>query len=139
MFSLVERLYDIRIEKAAGVPTWHPDVTTYWVRDASGATVGAFYLDPYARDDKRGGAWMDECLGRRRTAAVLQIPIAYLTCNFAPPLAGQPALMTHEEVLTLFHEFGHGLHHMLTRVDEAAVSGLRGVEWDAVELPSQFL
>jgi oligopeptidase A len=139
MFSLVERLYDIRIERAIDVPAWHSDVTTYWVRDAAGATIGFFYLDPYARDDKRGGAWMDECLARRRTAAALQIPIAYLTCNFAPPLPGQPALMTHDEVLTLFHEFGHGLHHMLTRVDEPAVSGIRGVEWDAVELPSQFM
>ncbi len=145
MFSLVERLYGIRIEPASGIATWHSDVTTYWVSDASGARIGAFYLDPYARDDKRGGAWMDECLGRRRTASSLQIPIAYLTCNFAPPLPepeskeSQPALLTHEEVLTLFHEFGHGLHHMLTRVDEPAVSGIRGVEWDAVELPSQFM
>jgi oligopeptidase A len=139
MFALVERLYEIRIERAEGPAAWHPDVTAYWVRDTAGDGIGFFYLDPYARDDKRGGAWMDECLGRRRTAEAFQIPIAYLTCNFAPPLPGQPALMTHDEVLTLFHEFGHGLHHMLTRVDEAAVSGIRGVEWDAVELPSQFM
>jgi len=140
MFDRVERLYGITIETARDVATWHPDVTTYVVRDARGDRIGLFYLDPYARDDKRGGAWMDECLGRRRTSGGTQTPVAYLTCNFAPPIReSQPALLTHEEVLTLFHEFGHGLHHLLTRVDEAAVSGIRGVEWDAVELPSQFM
>ncbi len=139
MFALVERLYGVRIEQERNVPTWHPDVTVYAVREADGTRIGLFYLDPYAREDKRGGAWMDECVGRRRTQMGLQNPIAYLTCNFAPPLAGQPALLSHDEVVTLFHEFGHGLHHILTRVDEAAVSGIRGVEWDAVELPSQFM
>lgn len=139
MFALVERLYGVRIQEVRDVPTWHRDVTTYVLRAADGAEIGRFYLDPYARDDKRGGAWMDECVGRRRAARTLQQPVAYLTCNFAPPLDGQPALLTHDEVLTLFHEFGHGLHHLLTRVDEAAVSGIRGVEWDAVELPSQFM
>ncbi|MCL2447721.1 MAG: M3 family metallopeptidase, partial [Polyangiaceae bacterium] len=140
MFSLAERLYGVRIEQVTGIATWHPDVTTYVVRDAAdGATVGFFYLDPYAREDKRGGAWMDECVGRRRTQSVDQRPIAYLTCNFAPPLPGSPALLTHDEVRTLFHEFGHGLQHMLTTVDEPAVSGIRGIEWDAVELPSQFM
>jgi oligopeptidase A len=139
MFALVERLYGVRIEAARGVATWHADVTTYAVREADGAPIGLFYLDPYAREDKRGGAWMDECVGRRRTGQRVQHPVAYLTCNFAPPLTGQPALLTHDEVVTLFHEFGHGLHHMLTRVDEPAVSGIRGVEWDAVELPSQFM
>jgi oligopeptidase A len=139
MFALVERLYGIRIEEVHGIATWHPDVTTYRLLDASGGHFGTFYLDPYARDDKRGGAWMDECLGRRRTPHVAQEPAAYLTCNFAPALAGQPALLTHEEVVTLFHEFGHGLHHLLTRVDEPGVSGIRGVQWDAVELPSQFM
>ena len=139
MFALVQRLYGIQIDSAAGVATWHPDVTTYVVRDATGNRIGLFYLDPYARENKRGGAWMDECLGRRRTPVAAQDPACYLTGNFAPPLAGQPALLSHAEVLTLFHEFGHGLHHLLTRVDEPAVSGLRGVEWDAVELPSQFM
>jgi oligopeptidase A len=144
MFALVERIYGIKIEPMQGVATWHPDVTVYVLREADGSELGLFYLDPYARQDKRGGAWMDECLGRRRTARGLQRPVAYLTCNFTPPLpsadgASAPALLTHDEVLTLFHEFGHGLHHLLTRVDEAAVSGIRGVAWDAVELPSQFM
>ncbi len=139
MFSLVERLYGVKIEEIEGVATWHPDVTTYALRDSAGAPIGLFYLDPYARQDKRGGAWMDECVSRRRTPLGVQRPAAYLTCNFAPPLPGQPGLLTHDEVLTLFHEFGHGLHHLLTRVDEAAVSGIHGVARDAVELPSQFM
>src|SRR4029077_5567926 len=139
MFSLVKRLYGITIERMHGVSTWHSDVTTYLLRDADGSEIGAFYLDPYARDQKRGGAWMDECLGRRRTRSGLQHPVAYLTCNFAPPLPGRPALLSHDEVRTLFHEFGHGLHHLLTRVEEASVAGIRGVAWDAVELPSQFM
>jgi oligopeptidase A len=140
MFALAERLYGIAIERVEGVATWHPDVTVYLLRDAqTREEIGLFYLDPFARDDKRGGAWMDECVGRRRTASLVQLPVAYLTCNFAPPLEGQPALLTHTEVLTLFHEFGHGLHHLLTRVDEPGASGIRGVEWDAVELPSQFM
>lgn len=139
MFALVERLYGVRIERTDGIATWHPDVTTYAVREAGGNPIGLFYLDPYAREDKRGGAWMDECVGRRRAHGDVQRPVAYLTCNFAPPLAGQPGLLTHTEVRTLFHEFGHGLHHLLTRVDEAAVSGLRGVARDAIELPSQFM
>jgi oligopeptidase A len=139
MFAVAERLYGVTIEKTTGITTWHPDVTTYALREADGSPIGVFYLDPYARDDKRGGAWMDECLGRRRTRSGLQHPAAYLTCNFAPPLPGQPALLSHDEVLTLFHEFGHGLHHLLTLVDEASISGIRGVSWDAVELPSQFM
>ncbi|MDE0855449.1 MAG: M3 family metallopeptidase, partial [Nevskia sp.] len=139
MFKLVERLYGVKIERADNIATWHKDVTTYALREADGSDIGLFYLDPYARQDKRGGAWMDECLGRRRTHSGLQQPVAYLICNFAPPLGDNPALLTHDEVLTLFHEFGHGLHHLLTRVDEAAVSGIRGVAWDAVELPSQFM
>jgi oligopeptidase A len=148
MFSLVQKLYGVTIERtdasgaterAGRIATWHPDVTTYVVRDASGARIGLFYLDPYAREDKRGGAWMDECITRRRARGGLQRPVAYLTCNFAPPLAGQPALLTHQEVLTLFHEFGHGLHHLLTQVVEAAVSGIHGVARDAIELPSQFM
>ncbi|HUP91671.1 MAG TPA: M3 family metallopeptidase, partial [Solimonas sp.] len=139
MFDLVEGLYGVTIQPLAGVPVWHPDVTTYALLDAQGARFGMFYLDPYARPEKRSGAWMDECLNRRRTADGLQQPVAYLTCNFTNPLAGQPALLTHDEVLTLFHEFGHGLHHLLTQVDEAAVAGIHGVAWDAVELPSQFM
>jgi oligopeptidase A len=139
MFALARRLYGVSIERIETIATWHPEVTTYAVREADGGEVGVLYVDPYAREDKRGGAWMDECLGRRRAGSRLQTPAAYLTCNFAPPLSGKPALLSHEEVLTLFHEFGHGLHHLLTRVDEAAVSGIRGVAWDAVELPSQFM
>jgi oligopeptidase A len=139
MFALVERLYGLRIEQDSTVRTWHPDVTTYRLRDEDGNYVGMFYLDPYARRDKREGAWMDECLVRRRTRGTLQAPAAYLVCNFAPPLEGQPSLLTHREVVTLFHEFGHGLHHLLTKVDESGASGIRGVEGDAVELPSQFM
>jgi oligopeptidase A len=139
MFELVERLYGVRIQPAPDVTTWHADVSAHALVDDKGARVGLFYLDPYARDDKRSGAWMDECVNRRRTADGVQYPAAYLTCNFTPPQPNQPALLTHEEVLTLFHEFGHGLHHLLTRVDEAAVAGIHGVSWDAVELPSQFM
>jgi oligopeptidase A len=145
--SLIERLYGLTIEALPTVETWHPDVTAWGLRHADGEWVGAFYLDPYARPEtKRGGAWMDECLIRRRSLAQgLQLPVAYLVCNFTPPPATNadgsqdPSLLTHDEVLTLFHEFGHGLHHLLTQVDEAAASGIRGVEWDAVELPSQFM
>jgi len=139
MFDLVERIYGIHVEKCTGVPVWHADVTTYALKNAEGRQFGMFYLDPYARPEKRSGAWMDECVNRRRTPSGLQQPVAYLVCNFTPPLAGQPALLTHEEALTLFHEFGHGLHHLLTQVDEAAVAGIHGVAWDAVELPSQFM
>jgi oligopeptidase A len=139
MFGLVQRLYGVRVERAEGLSTWHADVSTWRLSDTAGDVIGLFYLDPYARDEKRSGAWMDECLGRRRGPAGLQRPSAYLVCNFTPPRPGQPALLTHDEALTLFHEFGHGLHHLLTRVDEASVSGIRGVAWDAVELPSQFM
>jgi oligopeptidase A len=145
MFDLVEQLYDIRIEPISGITTWHADVSTYTLKQADGKpenkALGLFYLDPYSRPEtKRGGAWMDECQGRRLLpASGVQIPVAYLVCNFTPALAGEPALLNHDEVLTLFHEFGHGLHHLLTRVDEASVSGIRGVAWDAVELPSQFM
>ena len=139
MFELVKRIYGISVEKTEGIPVWHADVTTYVLKDADGKAFGQFYLDPYARAEKRSGAWMDECVNRRHTTAGLQQPVAYLVCNFTPPLAGQPALLTHEEALTLFHEFGHGLHHLLTQVDEAAVAGIHGVAWDAVELPSQFM
>jgi oligopeptidase A len=142
MFRLVERLYGIRIAEAAA-QTWHPDVRFFEVRDAQGTLLGRFYADLYARATKRGGAWMDEAMARRRRGNALQTPVAYLNCNFSRPLSspegGKPALFTHDEVLTLFHEFGHGLHHLLTRVEELAVSGIAGVEWDAVELPSQFM
>lgn len=141
LFDLVERLFGVRITTLDGVPTWHGDVSVYALAHPDGERIGAFYLDPYSRPEtKRGGAWMDECLGRRRLQrGELQLPVAYLVCNFTPPQPGQPALLTHDEVLTLFHEFGHGLHHLLTRVEEGALAGIRGVEWDAVELPSQFM
>ncbi|MFT4046045.1 MAG: M3 family metallopeptidase [Solimonas sp.] len=139
MFGVVQRLYNITIDKVDSIAVWHPDVTTYVLKDGDGVPFGLFYLDPFARAEKRSGAWMDECINRRRTAHGLQQPVAYLTCNFTPPLPGQPALLTHDEVVTLFHEFGHGLHHLLTRVEETAVAGIHGVAWDAVELPSQFM
>jgi len=138
MFRLVETLYGIRIEEAAA-ETWDPTVRFFNITDGGGELVGSFYLDPYARETKRGGAWMDEALTRRRTPSGVQRPVAYLVCNFSAPVGGKPALLTHDDVLTLFHEFGHGLHHLLTKVESLGVSGIRGVEWDAVELPSQFM
>ena len=138
MFRLVETLYGLTIA-AAEAPQWHPDVRFYAIRDRNGALVGQFYLDLYARASKRGGAWMDDAITRRATPQGTQAPVAYLNCNFTPPVGGKPALFTHDEVITLFHEFGHGLHHLLTRVDYLGVSGINGVEWDAVELPSQFM
>jgi len=139
LFEVVHRLYGLQIEELEGVDTWHEDVRVFAVRDRHGALRGRFYLDLYARENKRGGAWMDECISRRATAEGVQLPVAYLTGNFTPPIGSDPALLTHDEVITLFHEFGHGLHHLLTRVDVLAVSGIGGVPWDAVELPSQFL
>jgi oligopeptidase A len=139
LFGLIRALYGVEVVPDPGHAVWNPEVKVYALRDDAGRTFGRFFLDPYAREHKRSGAWMDECLGRRHTASGLQIPVAYLVCNFRPPLAGQPGLLTHDEVLTLFHEFGHGLHHLLTRVDEASLAGIHGVEWDAVELPSQFM
>lgn len=140
LFDLIEQLYGVTFSLATDMPVWHADVQT-WTLSREGQPFARCYLDPYARpESKRGGAWMDECQGRRKTTnGSLQMPVAYLVCNFTPPLPGQPALLTHDDVLTLFHEFGHGLHHLLTQVDEAAVSGIRGVAWDAVELPSQFM
>jgi oligopeptidase A len=138
MFRLVETLYGLTITPAEA-PVWHPDVRFYSITDASGALVGQFYVDLYARPSKRGGAWMDEAITRRRKAGDVQAPVAYLNCNFSGPVGGRPALFTHDEVITLFHEFGHGLHHLLTRIDYLGVSGINGVEWDAVELPSQFM
>jgi oligopeptidase A len=135
---VVETLYglDIAAEEA---PRWHEDVRFFSIRNADGTLVGQFYLDLYARPSKRGGAWMDDAITRRRKAAGIQTPVAYLNCNFSAPVGGRPAMFTHDEVITLFHEFGHGLHHLLTRVDVLGVSGINGVEWDAVELPSQFM
>ena len=138
MFRVVEQLYGIRVMPDIA-ETWDARVRFFRIVDASESLVGRFYLDTYARETKRGGAWMDEAITRRRTASGVQAPVAYLICNFSPPVGGRPALLTHDEVVTLFHEFGHGLHHLLTRVDYLGVSGIRGVEWDAVELPSQFM
>ncbi len=139
LFAVVERLYGIRIQEIQGVDSWHPDVRFFEIRDADGEERGQFYLDLYARPHKRGGAWMDECVTRFFSDTVDQLPVAYLTCNFSPPVGDKPALFTHDEVETLFHEFGHGLHHLLTRIDYPAVAGINGVAWDAVELPSQFM
>ncbi|MGH8710453.1 MAG: M3 family metallopeptidase [Burkholderiales bacterium] len=138
MFKLVEALYGISISPGQA-PLWHPDVRFFDIRDLGGKLIGQFYADPYARPSKRSGAWMDEAIARRRKESGIQIPVAYLNCNFSSPVGGKPALFTHDEVITLFHEFGHGLHHLLTSVDELGVSGINGVEWDAVELPSQFM
>jgi len=138
MFRVVETLFGVSIRESKA-PTWHPSVRFFDVVDRDGNVSGQFYLDLYARAGKRGGAWMDEAVGRRRQGARVQHPVAYLICNFSAPVDGKPALFTHDEVTTLFHEFGHGLHLLLTRIDSAGVSGLSGVEWDAVELPSQFM
>jgi len=138
MFGLVERLYGLTIRQA-DAPVWHPDVKFFRISDSGGNIVGQFYLDLYARPSKRGGAWMDDAITRRRLPGGIQDPVAYLTCNFSAPVGKRPALFTHDEVITLFHEFGHGLHHLLTRVEDLGASGINGVEWDAVELPSQFM
>ncbi|HET7032599.1 MAG TPA: M3 family metallopeptidase [Casimicrobiaceae bacterium] len=138
LFRVAETLYGISIRESRA-PTWHPDVRFFDVTDAGGALVGQFYLDNYARAGKQGGAWMDDAINRRRVGTRVQYPVAFLTCNLSAPVDGRPAMFTHDEVITLFHEFGHGLHHLLTRVEVAGVSGTQGVEWDAVELPSQFM
>jgi oligopeptidase A len=139
MFEVVHRLYGIAIEQVTEVDSWHQDVRFYEIKKG-GQAIGRFYLDLYARANKRGGAWMDECRVRRRNSdGSLQLPVAYLTCNFNGPVGDKPALLTHNEVTTLFHEFGHGLHHVLTQIEVGAVSGINGVPWDAVELPSQFM
>jgi oligopeptidase A len=138
LFRVAQALYQIDIVPAQA-PVWHEDVRFYEIRDAAGAVVGHFYMDLYARETKRGGAWMDDAITRRRKGAQIQTPVAHLNTNFSRPIGGKPALFTHDEVLTLFHEFGHGLHHLLTRVEDLGVSGINGVEWDAVELPSQFM
>ncbi|MFG1487727.1 M3 family metallopeptidase, partial [Oceanospirillum sp. HFRX-1_2] len=140
MFEVVNRLYGITIEeKTEQVDRWHDDAKYYEISQ-DGQPIAGFYLDLYARENKRGGAWMDDCRVRRRKAdGSVQLPVAYLVCNFSAPVGGKPALLTHDEVTTLFHEFGHGLHHMLTKIDVADISGINGVAWDAVELPSQFM
>ncbi len=138
LFKLVETLYGLHIHEDSA-PVWHPDVKFYTLSDQSGQRIGQFYLDLYARTSKRGGAWMDDVITRRKKGDDIQTPVAYLNCNFSPPVGGKPALFTHDEVITLFHETGHGLHHLLTQIEELGVSGINGVEWDAVELPSQFM
>lgn len=138
LYSIAGRLFDISIEQDRSVDLWHKDARFYRI-SRNGQAIASFYLDLYAREKKQGGAWMDVCRSRRKVAETVQLPVAYLTCNFTPPVAGKSALLTHDEVTTLFHEFGHGLHHMLTQVEVLAVSGINGVAWDAVELPSQFL
>ncbi|PID44593.1 MAG: oligopeptidase A [Proteobacteria bacterium] len=139
LFSLVESLYNIKVQQRTDVDTWHPDVRFYEILNADGCTQAQFYLDLYARQHKRGGAWMADYCARFRDGDNLQIPVAFMTCNSSSPTGDKPALFTHDEVITLFHEFGHGLHHMLTEVEHLSISGIRGVEWDAVELPSQFM
>ena len=140
LFELIKRIFNIRAVERHGVETWHKDVRFFDLLDEKDEVRGSFYLDLYTREHKRGGAWMDDCIGRRKKIdGSLQKPVAYLTCNFNRPLGDQPALFTHDEVTTLFHEFGHGLHHMLTKIDVADVAGINGVPWDAVELPSQFM
>ena len=138
MFRVVETLYGLTLEKS-NAPVWNKDVKFFDIRDRNKKLVGQFYLDLYARDTKRGGAWMDDAITRRRVGGGIQTPVAYLNCNFSAPVGGKPALFTHDEVITLFHEFGHGLHHLLTQVEDLSVAGINGVEWDAVELPSQFM
>ena len=138
LFRVIESLFNVRV-RPDPAPVWHEDVRFFRLEATDGSLVGQFYLDLYARPEKRGGAWMDEARSRRRLAGTTQTPVAYLNCNFSRPVGDKPATFTHDEVITLFHETGHGLHHLLTRVDELGVSGIHGVEWDAVELPSQFM
>ena len=138
LFSLVETLYGLHIV-ASTAPVWHESVHFFDIRNAQGMLIGQFYFDLYARSSKRGGAWMDDVITRRRVDALIQTPGAYRNCNSSAPVGGKPAVFTHDEVITLFHEFGHGLHHLLTEVEDLGVSGINGVEWDAVELPSQFM
>ncbi|MBK7251789.1 MAG: M3 family metallopeptidase [Gammaproteobacteria bacterium] len=138
LFGTAEKLFGVRIRERTGAPLWHPDARFFEIHDSGGKAVGSFFLDAYARPHKRSGAWMDECIGRKALAGGSATPVAYLVCNFLPPGNGHPALLTHDDVVTLFHEFGHGLHHLLTRVPYPSLAGINGVAWDAVELPSQF-
>ena len=139
LFAVVEKLYGLQISEISDFDSWHPDVRFFQIHDEFGVLRGKFYFDLYARTKKRGGAWMDDCVGRKKINDLIQTPIAYLTCNFTPPTSTEPSLLSHDDVTTLFHEFGHGLQHMLTKIDYLGVSGINGVEWDAVELPSQFM
>ena len=139
LFTLTERLYGISVRERAGVSIWHPSVRYYDLQDSNGDTVAGFYLDPYSRSEKRSGAWMDECIAAKFSPLTRALPVAQLVCNFTAPVGSAPSLLTHDEVTTLFHEFGHGLHHMLTRVPYPSIAGINGVAWDAVELPSQFM
>ena len=139
LFAVVEKLYGLTFTEIDDFDSWHDDVRFFQIFDRDRQLRGKFFIDLYARPKKRGGAWMDDCVSRKKTDNHIQTPVAYLTCNFTPPTGDDPALLTHDEVITLFHEFGHGLHHMLTRVDHLPVSGINGVQWDAVELPSQFM
>ncbi len=139
MFAVAEKLYGVRIAERSSVDVYHPDARFFDILNADGSQRGGFFVDLYARPKKRGGAWMDECVGRKQLANTASLPVAYLVCNFMPPVGAQPSLLTHAEVVTMFHEFGHGLHHMLTRVDYPSIAGINGVAWDAVELPSQFM
>jgi oligopeptidase A len=141
IFSLAKRIFGVEIIAADGkAPIWHPDVRYFQINDEKGEKIAYFYLDAYSRPaEKRGGAWMDVCIGRAKTGTEVRLPVAYLICNQTPPVDGNPSLMTFEEVTTLFHEFGHGLQHMLTTVDYSGAAGINNVEWDAVELPSQFM
>ncbi|OAM51793.1 oligopeptidase A [Methylovorus sp. MM2] len=138
LFKVTETIFGVHVKKSKA-PVWHSDASFYEITDTNGKPVGQFYLDLYARNNKRGGAWMDEAITRRKKSHGVETPVAFLTCNFSAPIGNKPALFTHDEAITMFHEFGHGLHHMLTKVDEYGVSGIKGVEWDAVELPSQFM
>ena len=139
LFKVVETIFGVHVKKSSA-PVWHTDAAFYEITDNHNQAIGQFYLDLYARNNKRGGAWMDEAITRRKIGEnQITTPVAYLTCNFSAPVGDKPALFTHDEVITMFHEFGHGLHHMLTQVEDYGVSGIKGVEWDAVELPSQFM
>ncbi len=140
LFEVAERLFDVRIRERADVPLWHPSARYFEVHGVRGEPLASFYLDAYARPHKRSGAWMDDCIGRKALGGSDPVrPVAYLVCNSLPPSGERPALLTHDDVVTLFHEFGHGLHHMLTRVGYPSLAGINGVAWDAVELPSQFM
>ena len=138
LFKVVETIFKLKIIKS-DAPTWHKDVSFYSIKNENGELIGQFYFDLYARNHKRGGAWMDEAISRYKNSLGSSHPVAFLTCNFSSPSDNKPALFSHDDVITLFHEFGHGLHHMLTKVDDYSISGIKGVEWDAVELPSQFM
>ena len=139
LFRVAQTLFGLKIARRDGVEVWHPDVAFYEISNAAGDQIGGFFVDLYARKHKRGGAWMDECAVRKKLGARLQLPVAYLVCNFPPPVRNSASLLNHDDVVTLFHEFGHTLHHLLTRVDIPSVAGINGVPWDAVELPSQFM